>query len=108
MLIKKPFLGWGIGTFPIVYPEFRSFYTNSFVNQAHNDDLQLLVETGLPGFSIAVWFLLLVFRQPFPRLYYRTQELTGKAKIILASCGEVGFRCPAPKGHLISENSRPR
>jgi O-antigen ligase len=63
MLLKKPFLGWGLGTFPIVYPEFRSFYTTFFVNQAHNDYLQLLVETGVAGFAIAIWFLVLVFRQ---------------------------------------------
>jgi hypothetical protein len=50
MLLKRPFLGWGLGTFPVVYPEFRSFYTTFFVNQAHNDYLQLLVETGLAGF----------------------------------------------------------
>jgi O-antigen ligase len=62
MLLKKPFLGWGLGTFPIVYPEFRSFYTTFFVNQAHNDYLQLLVETGLAGFAIALWFLALLFR----------------------------------------------
>ncbi|MGA2356612.1 MAG: O-antigen ligase family protein, partial [Terriglobales bacterium] len=51
MFIKRPLLGWGLGAFPIVYPEFRSFYTTFFVNQAHNDYLQLLVETGLAGFS---------------------------------------------------------
>src|SRR6202162_1309802 len=62
MLIKKPFLGWGLGTFPIVYPEFRSFYTNFFVNQAHNDYLQLLVETGFGGFFIAGWFFVLGVR----------------------------------------------
>ena len=59
MLGKRPILGWGLGTFPIVYPEFRSFYSTFFVNQAHNDYLQLLVETGLAGFSIAIWFLVL-------------------------------------------------
>jgi O-antigen ligase len=61
MMLKKPLLGWGLGTFPIVYPEFRSFYTTFFVNEAHNDYLQLLVETGLAGFAIAIWFLALVF-----------------------------------------------
>ena len=61
--MKRPFLGWGLGTFPVVYPQFRSFYTTFFVNQAHNDYLQLLVETGLAGVSIAVWFLVLVFRR---------------------------------------------
>ena len=48
---QKPVLGWGLGTFPVVYPEFRSFYTNFFVNEAHNDYLQLLAEMGLLGFG---------------------------------------------------------
>ena len=57
MFLKRPFLGWGLGTFPTVYPGFRSFYTTFFVNQAHNDYLQLLVETGLAGFAIGIWLL---------------------------------------------------
>jgi O-antigen ligase len=32
MLVKRPLLGWGLSAFPTVYPEFRSFYTNFFVN----------------------------------------------------------------------------
>src|SRR5208337_1465605 len=51
MFAKRPWLSWGLGAFPVVYPAFRSFYTNFFVNEAHNDYLQLLVETGLAGFS---------------------------------------------------------
>jgi hypothetical protein len=77
MLLKRPFLGWGLGTFPIVYPEFRSFYTTFFVNQAHNDYLQLLVETGLAGFSIAVWFLVLVFRRAAGKLKNWTETANG-------------------------------
>ena len=49
MFLKKPVLGWGLGTFPVVYPQFRTFYTNFFINEAHNDYLQLLVEMGLLG-----------------------------------------------------------
>jgi O-antigen ligase len=60
---QRPLLGWGLGTFPEVYPQFRSFYTSFFVNQAHNDYAQLLTETGLAGFAIALWFLVLVFRR---------------------------------------------
>lgn len=77
MLIKRPFLGWGLGTFPIVYPQYRSFYTTFFVNQAHNDYLQLLVETGLVGFAIAIWFLVLMFRKAVPKLKDWTQTSTG-------------------------------
>jgi len=90
MLLKRPFLGWGLGTFPIVYPEFRSFYTTFFVNQAHNDYLQLLVETGLAGFSIAVWFLVLVFRQVVGKLKNWTETASG-AMTMAALLGCVGI-----------------
>jgi O-antigen ligase len=68
MVLRKPLLGWGLGTFPVVYPQFRSFYTTFFVNQAHNDYLQLAVETGMAGFAIAIWFLVLVFRRAASKL----------------------------------------
>jgi O-antigen ligase len=77
MFLKRPFLGWGLGSFPIVYPQFRSFYTTFFVNQAHNDYLQLLVETGLAGFSIAVLFLVLMFRQGMAKLKDWNETSTG-------------------------------
>jgi O-antigen ligase len=90
MLVKKPFLGWGLGTFPIVYPEFRSFYTTFFVNQAHNDYLQLLVETGLAGFLIAMWFLVLVFRKAAGKIQNWTETATG-AMTAAALLGCVGI-----------------
>jgi O-antigen ligase len=62
MFRQKPVLGWGLGTFPVVFPQFRSFYTNFFVNEAHNDYLQLLAETGIAGFAIMLWFLVVAFR----------------------------------------------
>ncbi len=92
MSMQRPFLGWGLGTFPVVYPQFRSFYTNMFVNQAHNDYLQLLVETGLAGFSIALWFLVLVFRQAAGKLRNNdwTENATG-ALTVAALLGCVGI-----------------
>jgi O-antigen ligase len=62
MFWHKPILGWGLGTFTTVYPEFRSFYTNLFVNAAHNDYIQVIVETGMVGFAAVVWFILMVYR----------------------------------------------
>ena len=90
MFMKRPFLGWGLGTFPIVYPQFRSFYTTFFVNEAHNDYLQLLVETGLAGFSIALWFLVLVFRRAATKLTNWTENGTG-ALTMAALLGCVGI-----------------
>ncbi len=66
MFSKRPVGGWGLGTFPTVYPSYRSFYTNLFVNEAHNDYAQLLVETGLLGFGLMLWFLVLLYRYGLP------------------------------------------
>jgi O-antigen ligase len=90
MLAQRPVFGWGLGAFPVVYPEFRSFYTTLFVNQAHNDYLQLLVETGLAGFSIAVWFLVLVFRKAAGKLEDWTETASG-ALTAAALLGCVGI-----------------
>lgn len=68
MFFQKPVVGFGLGTFPIVYPRFRSFFTNMFVNEAHNDYLQLLVEMGMAGFATMLWFLWLLFRNGLRKL----------------------------------------
>jgi O-antigen ligase len=57
MFLQKPLLGWGLGQFPVVYPRFRSFYLDSFVNEAHNDYVQFLVETGVLGFACVLALL---------------------------------------------------
>jgi len=62
MVGQHPILGWGLGTFSDVYPSFRSFYTNLWVNEAHNDFVQTLVETGIVGFACAAVFLFLLCR----------------------------------------------
>jgi len=66
MFSHRPVLGWGLGTFPTVYPGYRSFYTNLFVNEAHNDYAQLLVETGLLGFGLMLWFLIRLYKYGLP------------------------------------------
>ena len=66
MFSHRPVWGWGLGTFPTVYPGYRSFYTNLFVNEAHNDYAQLLVETGLLGFGLMLWFLIRLYQYGLP------------------------------------------
>jgi O-antigen ligase len=63
MAKDRPVLGWGAGVFPTAYPAYRSFYNIKFVNQAHNDFAQLLVETGFAGFALGLWFLVLLYRR---------------------------------------------
>jgi len=68
MFMERPLLGWGLGTFPVVYPPHRSFFSAFFVNQAHNDYAQLLVETGVVGFAIMLWYLFTLFRRGLPKV----------------------------------------
>lgn len=83
MIRSRPVLGWGLGTFPEVYPSFRSFYTNYFVNEAHNDYVQMAVETGLTGFAVGCWFIALLFRRGLGRTdRWRTDV---RAAVTLAS-----------------------
>lgn len=76
MFRDRPVTGWGLGAFPTVYPQFRSFYTTFFVNEAHNDYLQLLVETGLLGFAAMVWFLIVLYRSALRKIGSWTSELS--------------------------------
>ncbi len=75
MFIHKPALGSGLGTFADVYPQYRSFYTNFLVDKAHNDYLQLLVETGMLGFLVMLWFLIVIYRAALKKLRTRPMSL---------------------------------
>ena len=77
MFLRKPILGWGLGTFPVAYPEFRSFYTNFFVNEAHDDYVQLLVEMGLLGFATMIWFLVAAGRSCVSKIRNWTTDING-------------------------------
>lgn len=52
-------VGSGLGTFPKLYPraEDQASVDRFYVNHAHNDFLELVVETGLPGLLVLVLFL---------------------------------------------------
>ncbi len=76
MFRHRPVAGWGLGAFPTVYPQFRSFYTTFFVNEAHNDYVQLLVEMGLLGFAAMVWFLIVLYRSALRKIGNWTSELS--------------------------------
>ena len=52
-------LGSGIGTFPHVYPRYEDHtaVTRTFVNHTHNDYLEIVMETGIPGVLLVIGFL---------------------------------------------------
>ena len=90
MLRLRPFLGWGLGNFPVIYPSFRSFYTNLWVNEAHNDFIQTLVECGIAGFAIAAAFVILLYRSAVYNLR-RWRSDTRSGVVLAASLGCLGL-----------------
>jgi O-antigen ligase len=104
MFARKPFLGWGLGTFPDVYPSFRSFYTQFFINAAHNDYIQALVETGSAGFLCVVWFIVTLYSHGLTRFGRREQNwrdilrvaaLVGCTGILVHSLYDFNLQVPA-------------
>jgi O-antigen ligase len=61
MIAAHPWVGWGLGSWPAVYPAFATFDPGVIVNQAHSDWLQWTAEGGLPvGLAmlcLALWGL---------------------------------------------------
>jgi O-antigen ligase len=48
MFSEHPASGFGLGTYPVVYPAYARFDTGRYVNHAHNDWAEWAVEGGLP------------------------------------------------------------
>jgi hypothetical protein len=66
MIAAHPFIGWGLGCWPTVYPAFATFDPGALVNQAHTDWLQWVAEGGLPVglamLSLVIWAIKPAFR----------------------------------------------
>jgi O-antigen ligase len=104
MAAAKPWLGWGLGSFPVVYPEFRSFYTNQVVGTAHNDYLQAFAELGVLGSLALLWFLIALYRSGWRRLdrwradsvsAAKLAALIGASGILLHGLSDFNFHIPA-------------
>jgi len=86
MFAQRPLLGWGLGNFVTVYPQFRSFYTNLYINAAHNDYLQMLVETGAVGALAMLWFVVALYRRMSRYLRSLPPRQNGLAVAALVGC----------------------
>jgi len=90
MIKAHPVMGWGLGTFTTVYPRYRTFYGEVFVNAAHNDYVEVLTETGALGFAAVVGFLAVVYVRGFRKLRGSGLDLT-QAATLAALLGVTGI-----------------
>lgn len=82
---QRPVWGWGSGTFSTVYPHVASWYGDSLVKAAHDDYLQLLVETGVLGLSLMMMFIGLIFYAGAQKMVRAPASVMSAA--LLACCG---------------------
>jgi O-Antigen ligase len=59
MIAQRPWLGYGLGTFATVYPEFAEFDSGATVEHAHNDWLEWTAEGGI--FYAAMWAAMVIW-----------------------------------------------
>jgi O-antigen ligase len=68
IFLDHPWLGTGLGTLQSVYPRYESLYDGKVVNHAHNDYVEVLAETGVPGALCCLLFIVLLFQSALARL----------------------------------------
>jgi O-antigen ligase len=90
MFAQRPVVGWGLGVFGEIYPQFSSFSSNVPVGMAHNDYLQALAEMGVLGFATVLWFLLTVYASALKKLRHRQAD-TNSAVTLAAILGISGI-----------------
>lgn len=84
--------GSGMGTFESVFPRYQPPGPLDYVNQAHNDYAQLLMELGAPALLLAGMVLALVLRQ----LVALARALRAEGRL----SSELALRCFAGLGAL--------
>jgi O-antigen ligase len=62
MIEQRPWLGFGLGTYVNVYPEFASFDTGLTVDHAHNDWGEWTAEGGIPMLLLMLSIAAVSFR----------------------------------------------
>ncbi|MBI2485750.1 MAG: O-antigen ligase family protein [Deltaproteobacteria bacterium] len=108
MIRDFPLFGTGFGTFSHVYPLYKKFIEKAVVySYAHNDYLQLMVETGILGFLCIITALLLFIFSSLRSLNRFSQEedyfsfslilagLTGIISLLIHSLADFNLHIPS-------------
>ena len=89
---SHPWMGVGVGCFEDVIPSYLTFPTDLHWTHAHDDFLEAMAETGLPGAMMILVGLVLFFRTAFRHLERRLWHGWGWIQMG-ATVGAVGLLC---------------
>jgi O-antigen ligase len=81
-----PWIGTGLGAFGVVYTGYDSRNGMYRLEQAHNDYLQILSDSGIIGGLIGLFFVVNLFRMGFTRRDSRDDFRRGVATGAMAGC----------------------
>lgn len=94
MIPRSPIVGSGFNSFGVLYPQYRLPGTNES-RSAHNNYLQILIETGVLGlaFFLGIWIVASAAVVPFLKRSLRSDETFGFRDTVGLSltAGIVGF-----------------
>jgi O-antigen ligase/Tfp pilus assembly protein PilF len=99
-----PLTGAGFGGFVDIYPKYRTVLTNTVIDHAHNDYIELLAEGGVSAFLICMWFLIILFHKSYGMLKKRHEQysiylliacITGMISILIHSFTDFNLRIGA-------------
>ena len=67
MAAQFPALGAGWNAFAVAYPWYQTVWRGQWIGQAHNEYLQVLLETGVVGAALFAALLVIVLRRALAR-----------------------------------------
>jgi O-antigen ligase len=82
----NPIIGAGLGAFGLAFTKYDTNNGTFRVEQAHNDYLQVLTDTGILGAILGLAFLVILFRIGISRLKTRDKFRRGVTMGALAGC----------------------
>ena len=89
MYLDHPFFGWGLGTFHLLYPQYKPPLSAELGHFTHNDYLQFLLELGPIGLCIFLAFVFILLKRLYQLITHPSTKLSPQkieAFILLSTC----------------------
>lgn len=90
IFLDHPIFGAGLDAFGVAFPKYDTWTGIFRVEQAHNDYLQTLADSGLVGFACIAVFIFFLFKNGLQTIKYAESEMRRAASIgALSGCAAI-------------------